>query len=163
MRSVLTKGDLDKIKAKNNIGKNTEDPPSDDRLSAISKFIPGEAVAIFLGTFGLFEGALETTPVEWFGIFMFFFCLAVAMFIAYYKVNKDEIKFSGINKTFKVPNKWIKVVITTVAFVIWAFNVEGFVAIIRGTIPAYDPLIGGMLILVYTTLVPLIYIEASKP
>lgn len=165
MRSVLTEGDLEKVKADNNISKDAvpQSTTTDDRISAIAKFIPGEAVAIFLGAFGLFSGAMETTPVEWLGFGMFIFCLIVAIVISYYKASREKISFVGISGSYTIPKKWIKVAITTFAFVIWAFNIEGFVAIVRDAIPAYDPLFGALFLLIYTTLVPLIYTETTKP
>jgi len=165
LRSVLTKGDIDKLKAVNNIISiaNQPEPLSDDLLSAIAKFIPGEAVFIFLGTLGILERALETTPVEWIGIFMFFFCLAVAIVISYFKASTEKIQFPGRSEKFEIPKKEIKVAITAVAFIIWALNIEGFVAIVRGFAPVYDPIIGSLILLAYSTLIPLAYVYLSKP
>jgi hypothetical protein len=173
LRSVFTEGDLKRIKKKYQceieilkIRTNTETAvaatpatnlPTDGPLGAMSKFIPGEAVAIFIGTFGILQSALETTPVELYGIGMFFICLVIAIAISYYKAGSEKITFPGIRKSFDIPGKYIKTLLTALAFIIWAINIEGFTAILRGTVTGYDPIIGALGILLYTTLVPLFY------
>lgn len=180
MRSVFTEGDLKKVQAEVDAKKKlqqaqiapaveaavepvvsaTPPPRTDDLLSSISKFIPGEAVAIFIGSFGILSSALPTTPVATIGVVMFVICLLVAIYISYSKAGSDKITLA--EGTFSIPGKYIKTAITAVAFVIWAINIEGFITILKGYFTWYDPVIGGLAILVYTSLIPIFYQKYSN-
>ncbi len=170
LRSVYTKGDKDnleiKYKAKIQAARDggaepADDSPTDDRVSAIAKFIPAESVAIFIGIFGLFSSAAETTPVEWIGFGTFVFCLLLAIFLTYTKASREKVKIAG--EEYEIPKKYVKTALAAIAFVIWAINIEGFVAIIKGAIPLYDPIIGQALIIGYTILIPSLYAEMTRP
>lgn len=171
LRSVVTEGDIetikakykDKIKAAKGIGETVTETPPEDRLSAMSKFIPGESVAIFIGVFGLLGSALETTPIEWVGFITFIFCLVLAIYITYSKASSEKVQIAGLDKPVEVPGKYWKTALTAGAFIIWAINIEGFLAIIRGAVPLWDPVFGQILILIYTALIPEFYSRMSKP
>jgi hypothetical protein len=168
LRSVFTEGDLKKLKIKNKgqidveRAKAQPGPSIDGLLDAISKFIPGEAVAIFLGTFGILKGARSTTPVDWIVFVMFIICLMVAIGISYYKASTEKVNLPGIKEAVNIPNKIVKTIIPAVAFIVWAINIEGFLAIITKAVPSYDPVIGGLALLVYSTLIPFLYVLISK-
>jgi hypothetical protein len=183
--SLLTEGDLKKLqkKATEAFDKVTEKrvaslatsaptapqaeaptvtPSADDRLSAISKLIPGEAVAIFIGVIGYLKLALPTTPVAWISLGLFVFCLVLAMGIIYFKANNDRVTIPGLPKPIEIPGKYVKIGLTGLAFVIWAFNIEGFLTYVQGAFPGFDPIFGGILLIGYTVLVPEVYAWASK-
>jgi hypothetical protein len=173
MRSVLTKGDIAKLEKKydSEIKKSqltaTKTSPSaatppDNNLSAMSKFIPGEAVAIFVGVFGILGSALATTPVEWIGLVTFVACLIIAIAITYFKATNEKVSIPNLPMLVEIPGKYIKTFLTAIAFVIWALNIEGFVNILKGTWQFYDPIIGGILIIFYTALIPGFYAWLSK-
>ena len=170
MRSLLTEGDIKKLKKKysSKIDQEafkttgTNDPPPDDRLSAISKLIPAEAVTIFLGTIGYLKLALATTPVAWISLGLFVFCLIIAIAITYFKASDDKVTLPGIPTPVEIPQKYLKTALTAAAFVIWAFNIENFITYVQSAFPNYDPTFGGIILIIYTMLIPDVYGWFSK-
>lgn len=157
MRSVFTKEDLEKLNAKKKAEYALRDEtapepvtlPTDNRLSQMSKFIPAEVVAFFVGAFGLVELAKEGDPVGLLSWAIFAGCFVATIAYTYGSAKKEKIDVQG---------KVAKTILTTIAFIIWALNIEGFTA----NLSDYNSLYGSLALLAFTTFAPDIYKLISR-
>jgi len=109
----------------------------------MAKFIPAEVVAFFVGAFGILELAKEGDPVELLAWAIFVACFVATIAYTYGSAQRDEVHIGKVAKT----------ILTTIAFIIWAFNIEGFTA----NMPDYNSLYGSLALLAFTTFAPDIY------
>jgi len=175
LQSVFTKKDLDVLnekykdkivsqkKAIEDTGKPTtpaettaparEETKTDGDLAAVSKFIPGIPVAIFTSTLPLLKGAADTTPVDLLSYGVFGFCLFLTIVMTLYEGTNEKVKIPYLDDEVEIPGKYVKSILCSLAFIIWAFNIEAFIMNIEN----YDPVIGNMALLGFTLGVPYLY------
>jgi hypothetical protein len=130
-----------------------EETKTDGDLSAVSKFIPGIPVAIFTSTLPLLKGAADTTPVDLLSYGVFGFCLFLTVVMTLYEGTNEKVKLPYLDTEVEIPGKYIKTTLSSIAFIIWAFNIEAFIMNIEN----YDPVIGNMALLGFTLGVPYLY------
>ena len=165
MRSVFTKKDLAIVKEKYQKESKIpeakvsaeaskpedEEPKTDNYLDAIVGFIPGLPVAVFTSLLPMIKGAAETTPVDLLSYGLFVFCLLLTVIMTYVGASNEKITYKG--HVFNLPGKYIKTLYSTVAYVIWAFNIEAFFSNFNN----YDPVVANMCLVAFTLLAPSLY------
>jgi len=170
MRSVFTKKDLAIVKEKyeqeskipeakvrseaahaETSKTEDEEPGTDNYLNAIVGFIPGLPVAVFTSLLPMIKGAAETTPVDLLSYGLFVFCLLLTVIMTYVGASNEKITYKG--HVFNVPGKYIKTLYSTLAFIIWAFNIEAFFSNFKN----YDPVVANMCLVGFTLLAPSLY------
>jgi hypothetical protein len=162
MRSVFTEKDLEKLKAK--YGDRIElsgtyskaeagGTSTDGDLAAVSKFIPAEVISVFVAAFSFLELATTDFPIELISWVLFFGCLVATIVITFFTLKREKVEIVGIPGQLEIPGQTLKTVLTTIAFIIWAFNIKGF----TGNIEGYSSVIGGLLLIVYTGFAPRLY------
>jgi len=123
MRTVVTKG------------LESADKKADDYTDKIIKYLPGEAVALYITAIGLISAVKEQIPfdiVAWVIFFGLFFALPI------YLWKTEQVKVR------------VQIVITMAAYVFWAMSLGGpFLQI-----PWYHPVYGAIGVLFFTFLVP---------
>jgi hypothetical protein len=112
-----------------------------DYLEKVAKLIPSEVLAVYLGLIGWVPAVHFAVSKTWLYGGVFVFCLVLTPF--YLSAMADKNK-----------PKRMHLILSTIAFPVWAYSVSG-----ASVVPnAYDPAVAGMLTLIFTAisgLVPL--------
>jgi hypothetical protein len=129
MRTVVRSSKAQGVRAE-------EEKPKDDYFTQIIKYIPSEAVALYLTLYGIVAAAKTQVPFETI-LWILFIVGLIATPIYLLRVTKVKDK--------------VQLAISTVAFFIWVFALGGPFA----TYSWYNTVYGAILIVVYTFFVPL--------
>ena len=152
MRAVITEKDLRKMKEelpKNATAEQTEptEQKPDDYVAQLAKFIPVEIISFYVAIFAAATAAKSTLPsydtITWVMFFMGFF----ATLIFTLAINKKELKPQA------TPGLYSKAVISTGAFVVWAFTLGAPFT----TFSWYNPFYGTLSLAFYTLVAPKLY------
>lgn len=111
MRSVFTKEDLEKLKQKQGLYEQTAQG-TDGYGAQIAKFIPSEILTFYVGAFGALK-AVEQDFQYASELSMIIFIVGIigTLLITGFFANRE-----------KVPGIAVKTVISTIAFILWAFT-----------------------------------------
>ena len=131
MRTVIGKKDIEKER----VPPTHIEPAPDTYRSRILKYIPAEVIALYVTLDALIRSsAKDHVGLQW---IIFGFCI-IAVILYLWRVQKVS--------------KWKQILISSVSFFVWIFAIGGpFV-----NLSMYDPLHGGILLPVYTFLIPIL-------
>lgn len=133
MRTVITRRNIDEIKAKSP----QELIKPDDYWARLIKYIPSEVVALYITLYGISSAAREDIAFEI--ITWLIFVIGILGTILY------------LWRVAKVTD-WAQIMISTAAFVVWVFALGGpFLSF-----SWYQPIYGALLLPVYTFFIPII-------
>jgi hypothetical protein len=113
-----------------------------DYLEKVAKLIPSEVLAVYLGLIGWVPAVRFAVSKTWLYAGVFLVCLVLTPL--YLSAMADKNK-----------PKRIHLIVSTIAFPIWAYSVSGGSVIPR----AYDPAVAGMLTLIFTAISGLIPLD----
>lgn len=116
--------------------------PAKDYLEKVAKLIPSEVLAVYLGLIGWVPAVRFAVSKTWLYAGVFLLCLVLTPL--YLSAMADKNK-----------PKRIHLIVSTIAFPIWAYSVSGGSVIPR----AYDPAVAGMLTLIFTAISGLIPLD----
>lgn len=110
-----------------------------DYLEKVSKLVPSEVLALWLGLVGFIPAVQLSIPKSCLYAGVFFLCLILTPIYLSAMADKDKPKA-------------VHLVVSTIAFPVWAYSVSG-----ASVIPKeYSPALAGMLILIFTAISGLI-------
>lgn len=109
--------------------------PKDPYADKILKYLPGEAVALYLTAIGLISAAKDQIP---FDIMTWIVFIGVLIVLPIYLWKAQSVKV------------WIQIAITMVAYVLWVLTVGGPFA----QFSWYNPVYGALGVLFFTFVVP---------
>lgn len=141
LRIVKTPEDQTIKATVNLMGKEAPPPatPMQSYMDRLVKLIPGEVVGIYMVGNGVIPSDQKIATVAWFII-----CFLLVIFVRAYATG---------DKANKIPPQWMAVFVSTVSFVIWAYNMPGLFQQYNLAIP----FIGSLAVLLWTFLVPFFY------
>ena len=131
MRTIITKNDLKKTSRRDT---GTVNIP-DNYFSRLVKYIPTEVVALYIALSSLVVSSGDASSVVFWAILVFGIIVTPLYLWRILKVSKVS-----------------QLGISTIAFIIWAFALGGPFA----SLGWYKPLYGGILVICYTFVVPMI-------
>lgn len=139
-RNIVTKSKV--IPVQNDDGPSTSESP-DNYASQIVKLIPIEVVGVYLGITNLIE---DQFLIQW---IIFFIILIITPFY--------------LKKVAMVEDRK-QIIVSTFSFVIWALSLGGpFESLLKNILPDGFTVqaLGGILIMLYTLIVPIFYRPAA--
>jgi hypothetical protein len=122
-----------------NLASGDQQSAAKDYLEKISKLIPSEVLALWLGLVGLIPAVELPISKPWLYAGAFVLCLILTPFYLSAMADKGKPKL-------------VHLIVSTIAFPFWAYSISG-----ASVIPKqYSPALAGMLILIFTAISGLI-------
>jgi hypothetical protein len=151
MRAVLTEKDIETIKTKTSSTTkqkdNADNLKPDDYASQIGKFIPAEIIAFYVAMFAAATAVKDTLPSYQLVTTVMFFMGLIATLIFTFATGKKDLK------SINAPGLYSKALISTGAFIVWAFTFGApFTAL-----SWYNVFYGTLALGFYTLVAPKIY------
>lgn len=153
MRAIITEKDVETVRKTNPTKADELEEKKDDYASQLAKFIPAEVVSFYTAISVSAQSVMTEIPYQSITGILFAMGL-IATIVFSYANNKKELKRDDI------PGQIIKPVLTTIAFIIWAFTLG---APFKGAISWYHPFYGTLLMTFYTLITPKIYEILPQP
>lgn len=130
-RSIVTRRGMESQAAKKTMAEGTVETQADDYSTRLLKYIPAEVVAVYVFVEGLVKQSSDTSSIQtllWIVFVAIFFMTPLYL----WRVQKVQ--------------KWIQLVVSTIAFAVWVFSLGGPFAVLAW----YKPIYGAVLLPLFT-------------
>jgi len=155
LRAIIAEKDVESVRKINPTKADELEEKKDDYASQLAKFIPAEVVSFYTAIAVSAQSVMTEIPyqsITW----MLFAMGLIATIVFSYANNKKELKLEDVD----IPGQITKSVLTTIAFIIWAFTLG---APFKDAISWYHPFYGTLLMTFYTLITPKIYEILPQP